>query len=222
MSLKVHLLWDLDGTLINSEEEVLEALKKSVSDVGLSEEDQCAPFRVGPTIDKILENSFSSIVLTLERKQKIIENFRKNYDNCGFYKTVSFGGLEEILLDKNYIHHIVTNKPDLATNRILDRLRWKNYFADVVTPYTFMKNSVEVKKTKTELFKYLINKYKGKRFIGIGDMATDAVAALNNDIDAIGVLWGTGTQSELYNCNCSYIVKTVYELKVLLKNLINA
>lgn len=44
-----------------------------------------------------------------------------------------------------------------------------------------MKSNTDRKMSKTEIFAYLIKKYPSEKFMGIGDMATDA----------IGVLWGT-------------------------------
>lgn len=211
---KLHIIWDLDGTLIDSENEVLEALVKSVRQAGLSEQEQKAPFRVGPTIDKILDAAFSSDLLTSSKKNEIIKNFRNNYDNCGFNNTPAFDGIEEILKDSRFIHHIVTNKPDLATSRILEKLGWKNYFASVVTPYSYMKSPEDKRKTKTELFALCMADYTNESFVGVGDMETDARAAIENQIHAIGVLWGTGTRNELENCGCTYIAKDAKELGV--------
>lgn len=210
----IHLIWDLDGTLINSEEEVLEALIKSVKDAGLTEKDQIAPFRVGPTIDKILDATFSKEKLTPEIKAQIIKNFRSNYDNCGFNKTPAFEGIEAILRDERFVHHIVTNKPDLATGRIIEKLGWNDCFADVITPYSFMKGPNDSKKNKTELFAIIKAKYADSVFLGIGDMETDAVAAKNNDMVAIGVLWGTGTREELLIAD--YTCLTRNELRLIL------
>ncbi len=209
---KLHIIWDLDGTLIDSEKEVLEALVKSVRQVGLSEQKQKAPFRVGPTIDKILDAAFSSDVLTADKKSEIIRNFRNNYDSCGFNHTPPYEGIEEILADTRFVHHIVTNKPDLATGRILEKLGWKKYFASVVTPYTYMKSADDKRKTKIELFELCMAEYPNEKFIGIGDMETDALAALENNIPAIGVLWGTGTADEL-KLGCTKIVHNINELK---------
>lgn len=218
MSKPLHIIWDLDGTLINSEKEVLEALKKSVRDAGLSEKEQTASFRIGPTIDKIVENAFSPAIVTSGLKQNIIENFRDNYDNCGFNNTLSFDGIEEILADENFMHHIVTNKPDLATNRIIEKLGWQNYFASVITPYSFIKSDADKRKSKAELFASCISDYPNETFVGIGDMDTDAKAAIVNKIPAIGVLWGTGTREELEKSGCLHIVKTVSNLKTLLRS----
>ena len=70
---KLHIIWDLDGTLINSEEEVLETLIKSVREAGLSENEQKAPFRVGPTIDKILDVAFGEDRINIEKKKKNVD-----------------------------------------------------------------------------------------------------------------------------------------------------
>ncbi len=201
---RLHIIWDLDGTLINSEEEVLEALVRSVREIGLTEKDQKAKFRVGPTVDKILEEAFDSSVLTKGRKASIITHFRSNYDNCGFHRTPAFTGIDKILEDRRICHHIVTNKPDLATGRILEKLKWKESFASVITPYSFMKKPDDVKKTKAQLFSICMEPYKEDSFIGIGDMESDALAAKAVGIPAIGVLWGTGTQKELSVCDKTF------------------
>ena len=201
---ELHIIWDLDGTLIDSEEEVMEALVRAVRSAGLSEKEQSAPFRVGPTIDRMLDAALSPEVLTAQKKKEIISAFRKEYDNCGFCNTRPFPGIEEILAGRNIVHHIVTNKPDLATGRILEKLGWKLFFLSVVTPYSFMTSPDDKKKTKTELFSICMAPYKGSRFVGIGDMKTDAIAAKEAGIPAIGVLWGTGTKEELAICDAVF------------------
>lgn len=216
----IHVIWDLDGTLINSENEVLQALISAVRKSGLSESDQIKPFRVGPTVDKILEYSLPKSILTDIKKTEIVKNFRDLYDNCGFNNTTCFSGIEKILNDKRFLHHIITNKPDLATKRILRKLGWDNNFATVITPYSFMKSSEDKRKTKTELFKICMQNYPNEAFVGIGDMETDAKAAKENNIPSIGVLWGTGTKSELKDAACSYIAESVEELHSYLERLL--
>ena len=110
----------------------------------------------------------------------------------------------------------MTNKPDLATNRIIEKLGWKNYFASIITPYSFVKSPDDKRKSKAELFAICMADYPDEKFVGIGDMDTDAKAALANNIPAIGVLWGTGTREELADCACTHIVETVEELEELL------
>jgi len=212
---KVHLVWDLDGTLINSEKDVFLSLEAAVSAVGLSKKDQIAPFRLGPTIDKILDSSFPESKITVDKKTAIIKGFRDIYDNCGFNNTALVDGVEQILRDNRFEHHILTNKPDLATKFIIKKLGLDDCFCTIITPYTF-----EKKLTKTELFAYLKSLYPFEHFIGIGDMDTDCRAAKDNGIASVGVLWGTGTRRELISCGCDIIVGTIAELKSKLEEMI--
>lgn len=200
----LHIIWDLDGTLIDSEQEVMAALVRAVRSAGLSEKEQAAPFRVGPTIDRMLDAALSPEILTAQKKKEIIAAFRKEYDNCGFTNTSPFPGIEEILADKSLSHHIVTNKPDLATGRILEKLGWNGFFISVVTPYSFMRSPDEQKKTKVWLFSDCMGRQQRGDFVGIGDMASDALAAKEAGITALGVLWGTGTREELSVCDKTF------------------
>ena len=212
----MHIIWDLDGTLIDSALEIKKVLDESVKEAGFSEIEPVEPFRSGPPLDKVLDYMYGG-KLSDGQKTAIIAAFRANYDNCGFNNTPPFGGIEEILKDERFVHHIVTNNPDLATSRILERLSWKKYFASVVTPYSYMESPDALRKTKTELFALCMAKAPGERFVGVGDMDTDARAAVKNGIPAIGVLWGTGTKDELHMSGCANIVKSVDELKLLLE-----
>ncbi|MCR5289411.1 MAG: HAD hydrolase-like protein [Treponema sp.] len=209
---KLHVIWDLDGTLINSRDEVLASLVKSVGEAGLSEKQQVAPLRVGPTVDKMLDLAFTKDVLTPDIKERVIKNFRTNYDNCGFTHTLPFDGVTAILQDNRFVHHIITNKPDLPTKRIVEKLGWNIFFDSIITPYSFMKSPDDKKKSKTELFSFLVQQYPHDTFVGIGDMATDAKAAIDNKIVAIGVLWGEGTKQELTDASCTVICSTMLEM----------
>ncbi len=86
----VHIIWDLDGTLINSENEVLQALISAVRKAGLSESDQIKPFRVGPTVDKILEYSLPNSILTDNKKTEIVKNFRDSWSHSKRFYLVTF------------------------------------------------------------------------------------------------------------------------------------
>ena len=213
---KLQIIWDLDGTLIDSAPEIKDVLDKSVKEAGFSEIEPVAPFRSGPPLDKVLEYMYGDR-LSEKNIIQIVFAFRKNYDNCGFNNTPGFVGIENILSDQLFIHHIITNKPDLATNKIIEKLGWKQYFASVVTPYSYMKTEEDKRKIKTELFALCMADYPKAKFVGIGDMETDIIAALENNIPAIGVLWGTGTREELEKSGCTYIAETVEDLRIILK-----
>jgi phosphoglycolate phosphatase len=206
----VNIIWDFDGTLIDSDKEVKQSLDFAVKKSGLDLSRQVKPFVVGPTIEKIIRESFPSEMLTDEIIRKIISSFREIYDNSDFKHTKPFSGIEEIIFDiTKFTHHIVTNKPDMPTNRILNKINWSKYITSINTPYTLDKLQ-----SKSELFSYVIKEYGDNisSFIGIGDMKADCIAAKENGITSIGVLWGSGTREELSDC-CDYIFEGTRQLQ---------
>ncbi|MCL2764365.1 MAG: HAD family hydrolase [Treponema sp.] len=210
----ISIIWDLDGTLIDSTKDIKKYLELAIKNTGIDLSMQIKPFVIGPTIDIIIKQSFPESIIKENVLKKIIENFRELYDNSNFENTKPYNDIEEIIFNNtDYFHHIVTNKPDLSTNRILDILGWKNYISSISTPYTEINRN---KKTKTELFKNVINKYNNSCFIGIGDMVNDCIAAKENNIMTIGVLWGTGTKEELKD-NCDFLFDDIKQLNKFLR-----
>jgi len=216
----INIIWDLDGTLIDSEKEVKQSLELALKKSGIDITKKINDFVVGPTIDKIILNAFPNEMITNEILNIIINYFRDIYDNSDFEFTKPYNGIDEIISNTyDFKHHIITNKPDMPTNKILKILKWSKYITSVNTPYTNI-NIKDEKKTKKELFNEVIINYKknDSLFIGIGDMKSDCIAAKDNGITAIGVLWGTGTREELEKYS-DYIFDNVKQLKNYLYNI---
>ena len=206
----LNLIWDLDGTLIDSKGEILYHLELALKDSSLNITDTIKPIRTGPPIDIMLKESFPADIITDDKLIEILSYFRKRYDSSGFTMTPSFNGIDKIIYDTtSFKHHIVTNKPLYASQLILKKLGWTGYISSIKTPVDHNNN----KKTKTELFKELIIESGAdiSSFIGIGDIKTDCQAAKDNNITAIGVLWGSGIKEELSGC-CDYLCENTKQL----------
>jgi len=211
-----HLIWDLDGTLIDSYQEILFHLKNSLNDASL---DICIankPLRTGPPIDIMLKESFPSEIMTDEKITNVLSYFRKRYDSSDFSMTNPFNEINDIIMNDKFVHYIVTNKPEYPTRLILKKLGWEDKIKNIKTP----SNDVNNRKSKNELFSEIINEtgINKMNFIGIGDMKSDCIAAKKNNITAIGVLWGTGTREELEKYS-DYIFDNVKQLKYYLLNI---
>jgi phosphoglycolate phosphatase len=144
----------------------------------------------------MLKESFPAEILTDNKLNEVISFFRKRYDASDFTMTNAFNGIDKIIYDtNNFIHHIVTNKPYYASQAILKKLGWTENIS------SFKTSSVQngQRKSKKELFSEIIKESgaKTQSFFGIGDMKTDCIAAKENNITSIGVLWGSGTGEEL-------------------------
>ena len=206
----LNLIWDLDGTLIDSQKEILYYLEFALKESSLNIADQIKPIRTGPPIDIMLKESFPAEMLTEEKLNEVIHNYRERYNNSGFTMTDPFNGIEEIISDvANFVHHIVTNKPNPASRRIIKKMGWENK----VTSLKTQSEHPEQRKSKSELFAELITELggSGSSFVGIGDMKSDCLAARDNNITAVGVLWGSGTREELSDC-CDYLCEDTQKL----------
>jgi len=207
----LNLIWDLDGTLIDSQAEILYHLKLALQDASFDIRDQVKPIKIGPPLDIMLKESFPAETLTMEKINEIISCYRERYNNSGFPMTGPFNGIEEIISDTtNFVHYVVTNKPNPASQRIIDKLGW----TDKIASLKAQSAQIEQRKPKTDLFAELITEFGGDRssFIGIGDAKTDCIAAKKNGITAVGVLWGTGTKEEMADC-CDYLFEDVRRLR---------
>jgi phosphoglycolate phosphatase len=210
-----HLIWDLDGTLVDSQADILHYLELALRDVSLDMRAQVKPVRIGPPLDVILRESFPIEILTEEMMRKVISSYRTRYNNSGFPMTAPFGGIDDIISDTvNFVHHVVTNKPNPASSHIIEKVGW----AGKITSLKAQSARIEEKRSKSELFAELIAEFgDGSQFIGIGDVKTDGAAAKNNNITAVGVLWGSGTREELADC-CDHVFENTAQLRGFLYN----
>jgi phosphoglycolate phosphatase len=207
----IHIIWDLDGTLVDSQAEILYHLNLALQDASLDMRDQVKPIKIGPPLDIILKESFPAESLTTEKMNEVIYRYRERYDNSGFKMTDPFDGIDEIVSDTvNFVHHIVTNKPNPSAQRIVEKVGW----ADKIASLKALSAHIEQRKSKTDRFAELIAEFGGDRssFIGVGDAKTDCIAAKNNGITAVGVLWGSGTREELEEC-CDHLFEDTARLR---------
>lgn len=218
--MKLHVIWDMDGTLVDSEQEILSTIETSLSQVGVSIIDATSKLRIGPPVRDVIRNAFSKDVLSEENLDKAVRAFRVIYDTSDYENTKPYEGIDDLIYDSHFVHHVITNKPFYATNRILKAKGWDGCVAEVITPDSLLEVH-GMRMTKPEMFRYCRSANPDVPMVGIGDMALDAESAINAEIIAIGVLWGTGTRNELEDARCHYLVESTNQLKDLLYNLSN-
>ena len=208
------LIWDMDGTLIDSKKDILLSLRTTFDILKIDLSAQRKELIVGPPMREALIQTFSKDFLSNTDIEKILSVFRNIYDTCEYPNTYMYEQIDAIVKNTEfYTHYIVTNKPDEASNRIIKKLGLTDFIKQVITPYTFPNKL----KSKLEIFKYLIeteNLAKNDTY-SIGDMYTDYLAGKSAGIQTIGVLWGSGTRDEL--SDNTYLCSTVSELKNLLE-----
>jgi len=184
------LLFDLDGTLIDSKQDIAQATNAARAVLGLSPlpADTIASF-VGSGMTELLEKAFH----TQDKKiiKEGLEFFQKYYyDHC-LDQTIWYPGVEDGLLNlkKAYPLVVLTNKPKEFTKKILASLKGEEWFRE-----TLSGNEAFPKKPDPAGALYLAQKFGVAlhECLLVGDSRFDIQTAVNADMDMALASYGFG------------------------------
>ena len=188
------VVFDVDGTLLNTEEGILSAVKYTIEYFRLSPIDnQLLRTFIGPPI----QQSFASIYhLEGEIIQEIATVFRNRYKESDLYKATPYSGIYDVFdaLIKNGI------KPAIATYKRHDYAisLLKHFGFDRYTDALYGADH-ENKLSKSDIIRLALHDCEivdYQKAIMIGDTYHDAKGAANLGVPFLGVTYGFGFQSE--------------------------
>lgn len=188
---KPSIIFDLDGTLIDSAPSILNSLQAAMIEASVT---PCLPLnhsQIGPPLAQIISD-------VLGKKQQaripdVIECFKRHYDTVGYKSSVDYPGIQDLLeqLKQTDIDlYIATNKRISPTQSILNYLGWNHYFKKVYA-LDYFQPAVSDKST---MLSCAVNELKKdpKDLIYVGDRVEDADAAKKNMMPFLWVSWGYG------------------------------
>jgi phosphoglycolate phosphatase len=186
-----NILFDLDGTLIDSAPGIEASFYFAYLNVYNKECPQTIVNFIGPPIDQVLTAVNGEGNLDIIKR--FVESFKQHYDNVGYKKSKLYEDVELVLknLLKNKLNvFIATNKRDKPTKLILKHLSIDMYFKGIYCP-----DILELQfKNKTDLIAHILNTNSLllSETIMIGDTKYDGIAANENEIDFGLVEYGYG------------------------------
>lgn len=186
-----NILFDLDGTLIDS----APGIEESFYFAYIKEYNKECPHTIttfiGPPIDQVLTAVNGET--NLETINRFVDSFKHHYDVEGYKKSKLYDDVEIVLdyLWKNKLNlFIATNKRLKPTKLILDYLLIDKYFKGIYCP-----DILELQfKNKTDLIAHILktNSLLLTETIMIGDTKHDGLAADQNNLDFALVEYGYG------------------------------
>jgi phosphoglycolate phosphatase len=204
MKNKKTVIFDLDGTIINSAEDIADALNKAYHEKGIHTNVDISCAHIGPPLHEMILNFTPE--LNTEQRNQILQSFRAIYDNSPHAKTKLYHGIFEVIRQLHSMQiplFIATNKPKKPTMSLSLKFGLNTYLKDIVTPDSLDGMAM----TKAEMLKFLINRWDiGKSFF-ITDNPKDMIAAEENDIVSVAVLYGYGSEEELLNAKAHFYIK---------------
>ncbi len=188
----MHLIFDLDGSLIDSKPGIVFSLQKAIRQVFPDSQPELLEFNIGAPVREMLQQTLLNT--TVQELDNIEIAFRAIYDTEGWQLSRLYPEVEETLeklVARRISLYIVTNKPDLPTNRILNHLNLRQYFLDVICPDSHQR----IFDHKADIINYLIDKYciQANEAVYVGDTLADQSAAEQCGLAFIGLEYGYGS-----------------------------
>ena len=210
-----YLLFDLDGTITDSETGITRCVAYALNYFGIQVNDlrELSPFIRPPLLD-----SFKDFYnFTDEQATVAVAKYRERYADKGILENELYPGIKELLADaqkngKTVI--LATSKPEIFAKRILDHFGLSDYFSFVAG--SGLDGSLH---TKTDVINYILQSNQITNLesvVMIGDRKHDIIGAKNVGIDSIGVLYGFGDYKELSDAGADHIAEDIPALRKLL------
>jgi len=186
-----HIIFDLDGTLIDSAPSILSTLADVLSSHGLNPQINLESSIIGPPLRETfmrLTGSEDSVLL-----DSLINTFKSQYDSIAYKASTIFPGVQELLRElaqRNIPIYIATNKRLNPTRLILAHLGWTTFFKDI-----FTLDCVEpAHLNKGKMLAYSLRAIGDipQHIAYVGDKHDDGLAADANSLPFFKASWGYG------------------------------
>lgn len=205
-----NILFDLDGTLVNSEEGITTSVAQTLAEFGIKEEPQNLKCFIGPPLSR----SFSMFYgFSEEQTEQAISVYRKYYSQKGIYLNRVYDGIETLLKklkNEGKTIMLATSKYELFAKQILSHIGFAKYF-------DFAAGSLEdsSRSEKKEVIAHILETMDIRNLsetVMIGDRKHDIIGAKEIGIDSIGVLYGFGSKEELSSYGATHIAANTEEI----------
>ncbi len=210
-----YILFDLDGTIIDSRSGIIKSAKFALDKMGVPETQMVNMERIiGPPLKFAFREFFN---LSEDFIEKATEYYREYYKDKGIFDCVMYDGIEQMLISlkiQGYILALATSKPVVFASRILEHFGISHYFDAIVG--ASLDESLLDKAAIISLTCEELSIFNTAHAIMVGDRKFDIAGATAHQMDSIGVLYGFGNLEEFQNAEASYVVNNVEELHQLL------
>ena len=210
-----NIFFDLDGTLADPRESILRSFQFALERLGRP---RIADSRILEFIGPPLRLSFEKILSTADKTviEKAVSLFRKRFSRKGIAEYDIYPGIAELLSDlyrKSYNLRVVTAKPKIYADKIVQQLGLDQWIGDVFGPALDGRFD-----DKSELVAHIIHNLDimPNEIAMVGDRREDIMAGKSNGIFTIAVTYGFGSQKEIEDSAPDYICHHPSEIQATL------
>lgn len=204
------IIFDLDGTLVNSIFDLANAVNSALNDMGFPVHEVKEFYQfVGNGTIMLAKRALPEGNRTDDEVNRLHTLFAKNYQECCLDKTRPYDSIVDTVNKLKEKHKfklaVASNKTDIFAKHIVDSLFGKDTFDAVVGK----NDDTPAKPDPTMIFdvmeRFGIDK---SEVIFVGDSNVDVATAHNAGIKCIGCEWGFRGRDELLKAGADYIIDT--------------
>ncbi|MBC3804961.1 HAD hydrolase-like protein [Acetobacterium fimetarium] len=207
-----HIIFDLDGTLIDSTETFRFCLEYALEKMNYPEPKvaDVNPL-IGPPILRTFQDVFG---FTLSEAKQGYRYYLEEYvDNGRMYKTPVYPGVKETLhslSEQHYFLGVATTKNETNARKII-----KGMAFDIEIDRVYGTYNDGTRSNKKEIITDLLTDHHIRdlsNVLMVGDRYYDIVGASEVGIDSVGVTYGCGSMEELKEAGATRLIASFSEL----------
>lgn len=190
------LFFDLDGTLSDPSDGITRCIQHALKSLGRAYPPKAELVQfIGPplrwTFPRLLGSEAPELI------DQALAFYRERYGDVGLFENHVYPGVPE-LLDRlqgdGHPLYVVTSKPKVYTDRIIEHFGFDGFFLDVFGPQLDGRFD-----EKSDLIEFILRERSidPARTIMIGDRARDIESGQAHGTRTIGVTYGFGSEAEL-------------------------
>ena len=207
-----QILFDLDGTLTDSGEGIINCASLALRHYGIPVPDrETMRVFVGPP----LRDTFFKFGVPEDKLDEAVEIYRSRYIPIGKFENTPYPGIYDLLARlkaEGHTLYVATSKPEQMSMDILNKFELTPYF-DLLAGATLDGS----RDHKADVIAYLLQQTGSDlEAIMVGDTVYDVVGAAAHGIPTVGVSWGYGSVAEMEEAGACGIAHTMDELHDLL------
>lgn len=210
------VLWDLDGTIMDSAEGIYVSFEHTFREMGLVAPDRAElrTFLGPPLLSTFGEMLGFSPVDT----RRAIEIYRENYHSVGAFTAAPYDGVPELITEvraAGMVTALATSKAQTAARLVTEHFDLDGLF-DIYGCAT----DDDTRKTKADVLGFILDELGDRglqrdRIVLVGDRIHDVEGANEFGIDCVLVTWGYAAEDEFAAATAS--VSSVLELREFLR-----
>lgn len=211
------VLFDLDGTLINSLDDLADGVNHTLREFGFpTHETEKYKYFIGDGMRKLIERALPEEYRNTDTHNKVLDAFLTYYKAHSLVKTAPYSDIDALLdalKEKGIASAVITNKAHAAAENIT-----QHFFGDKISLTYGQREGIPTKPDPT-LTRLVMDELgvKSEECLFVGDSGMDMLVAVNSGAVPVGVTWGFRTKEELKENGAKHLIDTPLELLGLVK-----